>query len=118
MTIDQLYEDALALIKLLLARFGKEKLLLLGHSWGGLLATRLAERHPELLHGVILMNSTMDNRRGEDLSYRWVLEQARDAHDEKAVRSLERLGGSDTYSNKGKFVERLMVFRYGGVVHS
>jgi pimeloyl-ACP methyl ester carboxylesterase len=118
MTIEQLYEDALALMKLLLARFGKEKLLLLGHSWGGLLATRLAERHPELLHGVILMNSTMDNRRGEDLSYRWALEQARDAHDEKAVRTLERLGGSDTYSDEGKFVERLMVFRYGGVVHS
>ncbi|HWD43846.1 MAG TPA: alpha/beta hydrolase [Actinomycetota bacterium] len=118
MTIDQLYQDALALIKLLLARFGKEKLLLLGHSWGGLLATRLAERHPGLLHGVILMNSTMDNRRGEDLSYRWTLEQARGAHDEKAVRTLERLGGPDTYSNKGKFVERMMVFRYGGVVHS
>jgi pimeloyl-ACP methyl ester carboxylesterase len=88
MTIEQLYEDTLALIELLLARFEKEKLLLLGHSWGGLLATKVAARHPDLLHGVILMNSTIDNRRGEDLSYRWALERARAAHDDKAVRTL------------------------------
>jgi pimeloyl-ACP methyl ester carboxylesterase len=118
MTIEQLYEDTLALIELLLARFEKEKLLLLGHSWGGLLATKVAARHPDLLHGVILMNSTIDNRRGEDLSYRWALERARAAHDDKAVRTLERLGGSDTYSQEGKFVERKVVFRYGGLVHS
>jgi pimeloyl-ACP methyl ester carboxylesterase len=118
MTVEQFYEDTVDLIKLLLAEFEKEKLLLLGHSWGGLLATRVAARHPELLHGVILMNSTIDNRRGEDLSYRWALKQARDAHDDKAVTALDRLGGSDTYGKDGKFIERKIVFRYGGLVHS
>lgn len=118
MTIEQLYEDTVDLIKLLLAEFEKEKLLLLGHSWGGLLATRVAARHPELLHGVILMNSTIDNRRGEDLSYRWALKRARDAHDDKAVTMLDRLGGADTYRKDGKFIERKIVFRYGGLVHS
>jgi pimeloyl-ACP methyl ester carboxylesterase len=118
MTIEQFYEDALALIKILLARFGKEKLLLLGHSWGGLLATRLAERHPELLHAVILMNSTIDNARGEDLSYSWALERAREKHDDKAIGTLERLGASDTYAGEGRFIERNIVFRYGGLIHS
>jgi pimeloyl-ACP methyl ester carboxylesterase len=118
MTIEQLYEDTVDLIEVLLARFEKEKLLLLGHSWGGVLATRVAARHPELLHGVILMNSAIDNRRAENLSYEWALAQARDAHDEKTTRALERLGGSDTLSQEGKFLERKAVFRYGGLVHS
>ena len=118
MTIEQLYRDTLALIEYLLGRFGKEKLVLLGHSWGGVLATKVAAEHPELLHGLILMNSTIDNRRGEDLSYEWVLERARDAHDDRAVRTLQRLGGSDTYSEEGKFVERMMLFRYRGLIHS
>lgn len=118
MTIEQLYEDALALIELLLARFGKEKVLLLGHSWGGVLATKLAARHPELLNAVILMNPTIDNRRGEEISYRWVLERARAERSDKAVEVLEKLGGSDTYGKQGKFVERMMVFRHGGLVHS
>ena len=118
MTIEQFYDDALALIELLLRRFDRQKLLLLGHSWGGLLATMLADRRPELLHGVILMNPTIDSRRGEDLSYRWALERAREAGDDKSVRKLEQLGGSDTYAEDGKFVERNVVFRYGGLVHS
>jgi pimeloyl-ACP methyl ester carboxylesterase len=118
MTIEQLYEDTVDLIKLLLARFEKEKLLLLGHSWGGLLATKVAARYPELLHAVILMNPTIDNRRGEDISYRWVLERARTANDDKAVRVLEKLGSSDTYGKEGRFIERKMVLRYGGLAHS
>lgn len=118
MTIEQFYEDTVSLIEHLLARFGREKLLLLGHSWGGLLATRVAARRPELLHGVILMNPAIDNRRGEDLSYRWALEQARDRSDDKMVRTLEQLGGSDTLSQEGKFLERQAVFRYGGLVSS
>jgi len=118
MTIEQLYEDTVALIEQLLERFGKDRLLLLGHSWGGLLATRVAARRPDLLHAVILMNSTIDNRRGEELSYKWALERARDAHDDKAIAKLESLGSSDTYSQEGKFVERMVVFRYGGLVHS
>jgi pimeloyl-ACP methyl ester carboxylesterase len=118
MTIEQLYEDTIDLIELLLARFGKEKLLLLGHSWGGVLATKVAERHPELLHGVILMNPTIDNRRGEELSYKWALERARHSHDDKTVKTLERLGGSDTLDKEGKFLERKAVFRYAGLVRS
>lgn len=118
MTIEQLYEDTLALIEHLLARFGRDRLLLLGHSWGGLLATRVAQSHPELLHGVILMNSTIDNQRGEDLSYSWVLDRAREAGDAKTVRILERLGGSDTYGQDGKFIERQALLRHGGLIAS
>ena len=118
MTIEQFYEDTLTLIELLLRRFDRQKLLLLGHSWGGLLATMIAERHPELLHGVILMNPTIATRRGEDLSYRWALERARETGDDDSVRKLEQLGSSDTYDEAGKFVERTVVFRHGGLVHS
>ncbi|HSK90816.1 MAG TPA: hypothetical protein VK875_05855 [Euzebyales bacterium] len=63
-------------------------------------------------------NSTIDNRRGEDLSYAWVLERARAAGDDKAVNTLEQLGGSDTYSKAGKFAERQVLFRYGGLMRS
>ena len=118
MTIQRFYEDTVALIQHLLVRFGKERLLLLGHSWGGLLATRVAARRPDLLHGVILMDPTIDNERAEALSYEWALQRAREAHDAKIVRKLERLGGSDTLRQEGRFLERRAVFRYGGLVHS
>lgn len=118
MTAEHLYEDTVALIDILLERFGQQKVFVLGHSWGGLLATRLAQRRPDLLHGVILMNPSIDNRRGEDLSYAWALEQARAARDDKAVKTLEQLRGSDTYTKSGKFAERQVLFRYGGVTRT
>lgn len=117
MTIDQFVRDTIALIELLLARFGQQKLFLLGHSWGSVLAMKVAAARPELLHAVIGMAQVVD-RRGEDLSYRYVLERARAEHNRKAIRILEQLGGSDTYGKTGKFIQRRWLFHYGGLVHS
>jgi pimeloyl-ACP methyl ester carboxylesterase len=118
MTIQQFVEDSIALIELLRARFGQQKVLLLGHSWGSVLAMKVAAARPDLLFAVIGMGQVVDTRRGEDLSYRYVLEREHANHNRKAIRILEQLGGSDTYGKDGKFVQRWWLFRYGGVVHA
>lgn len=118
MTIDQFVNDAIALIELLLRRFGRKRLLLIGHSWGSLVAMKVAASRPDLLHAVIGMGQEVDNRRGEEISYGYALERARALRDRKAIRKLEQLGGSDTYTKTGKFVERMMLFRLGGLMHT
>jgi len=47
---DQVADDAIELIEHLLARFGQEKLVLVGQSWGSLLGLIVAKRRPDLLH--------------------------------------------------------------------
>jgi hypothetical protein len=79
---------------------------------------KVAAARPDLLHAVIGMSQAVDNRRGGDLSYRYVLERARAEHNRKAIRILEQLGGSDTYDKDGRFVQRRWLLRYGGLVHS
>jgi pimeloyl-ACP methyl ester carboxylesterase len=118
MTIEQFVKDTIALIELLLSRFGQQKVLLLGHSWGSVLAMKVAAARPDLLYAVIGMGQVVDNKRGEDLSYRYVLERAHAEHNRKAIRILEQLGGSDTYGKDGKFIQRWWLFRYGGLVHA
>ena len=76
MTIDQFVKDTIALIELLRSRFGQQKILLLGHSWGSILAMKVAAARPDLLYAVIGMGQVVDMKRGEDLSYRYVLERA------------------------------------------
>ena len=117
MTIDQFVQDTVTLIELLCARFGQQKVLLLGHSWGSVLSMKVAAARPDLLYAVIGMGQVVDNKRGEDLSYRYVLERAHAEHNRKAIRILERLGSSDTYSKEGKYVQRRLLARYGGVIH-
>jgi pimeloyl-ACP methyl ester carboxylesterase len=117
MTIDQFVQDTIALIELLCARFGQQKVLLLGHSWGSVLAMKVAAARPDLLYAVIGMGQVVDMQRGEDLSYRYVLERAHAGHNRKVIRSLEHLGGADTYSKDSTFVQRRWLVHYGGMVH-
>src|SRR5207245_10849598 len=97
MTIDQFVQDTIALIELLRSSFGQQKVLLLGHSWGSVLAMKVAAVRPDLLFAVIGMGQVVDMKQGEDLSYRYVLERAHVEHNHKAIRILEKLGGADTY---------------------
>ena len=118
MTIDQFVKDTIALIELLCARFGQQKVLLLGHSWGSVLAMKVAAARPDLLYAVIGMGQVVDMKRGEDLSYRYALERAHAEHNRKAIRSLEQLGGADTYRKDSTFVQRRWLVRYGGMMHA
>jgi len=118
MTIDQFVMDTIALIELLRVRFGQQKVLLLGHSWGSVLAMKVAAARPDLLHAVIGMGQVVDMQRGEDLSYRYVLERAYAEHNHKAIHTLSQLGGSDTYRKDSKFVQRRWLVRYGGMMHA
>ena len=118
MTIDQFVQDTIALIELLCARFGQQKVLLLGHSWGSVLAMKVAAARPDLLYAVIGMGQVVDMQRGEDLSYRYALERAHAEHNFKAILSLEQLGGADTYRNDSNFVQRRWLVHYGGMIHA
>jgi pimeloyl-ACP methyl ester carboxylesterase len=118
MTIDQFVQDTIALIELLRARFGQRKVLLLGHSWGSVLSMKVAVARPDLLYAVIGMGQVVNNRFGEEISYRYVLERARAEHNGKAIRILEHLGGSDTFRKDTTFVQRRWLVHYGGVMHA
>jgi pimeloyl-ACP methyl ester carboxylesterase len=64
------------------------------------------------------MGQVVDMKRGEDLSYRYVLERAHAGHNRKAIRILEQLGGADTYRKDSTFVQRRWLVRYGGMMHT
>jgi pimeloyl-ACP methyl ester carboxylesterase len=117
MTIDQFVKDTIALIELLCARFGQQKILLFGHSWGSILAMKVAAARPDLLHAVIGMGQFVDGKRGEDLSYQYVLERAHAEHNRKAIRSLEQIG-APPYRKDDLFVQRKWLVHFGGFLHA
>ena len=52
-TIDQMDADTVEVIQQLRTRYHKEKIFLLGHSWGSALGLRIAQEHPEWLYAYI-----------------------------------------------------------------
>jgi pimeloyl-ACP methyl ester carboxylesterase len=116
MTIEQFIEDTRAVSELLLEWFGQAKLFLVGHSWGTALGTLTAARYPHLFHAYIGMGQVASMADNEAVSYRFVLETAKQRGVAKAVRELERIG-PPPYSLKALGIERKWLGRFGGVTH-
>ncbi|QDE67052.1 MULTISPECIES: alpha/beta fold hydrolase [Myxococcus] len=91
LTVEQVHADAEELVKWARQTFGKEKIFVLGHSWGSLLGLTLAERHPEWLHAYIGAAQGIDARESERRGWAWTMEQARATKNEEAIRDLESI---------------------------
>jgi pimeloyl-ACP methyl ester carboxylesterase len=118
LTIEQYLADTHELINYLRKRFGKEKVFLLGHSWGTYLGIMTAHRHPELLHAYIGMGQVINMPRGETISYNYTLEQARAADNQKAVRDLKSTGPPPYDNYQELLTERNWLTSYQGMIHN
>jgi len=119
MNLEQMISDTRELSEYLLSRFNREKLFLMGHSWGSLLGILTANQNPELYHAYFGIGQVCDQFKGEEISYIWALDQAIERNDTKAIKTLEKLKFPDTTANVDQWLEYLMmqrrfVNRYGG----
>lgn len=89
MTVDRMVGDAEELVARLRKRFVKDKIVLLGHSWGTMLGARLAQRHPDWFFAYVGVSQVVDLRENEKRGYAAVLKWARSAGNTEAVRELE-----------------------------
>ncbi|UVO50867.1 alpha/beta hydrolase [Sphingomonas sp. SUN019] len=91
MTLERYRDDAIELIDVLRARYGKRKVLLLGHSWGSAVGLAVAAKRPDLLHAYIGMGQVIDFRENERVGFAWTLQQARARQDAEAIAALQVL---------------------------
>ena len=89
MTIEGMADDAAQVVQYLRRHYGKQKIFLLGHSWGTVLGTMLAQRHPEWFHAYIGVGQVVNVRRNEALGYDFALQQARAHGNAEAIKALE-----------------------------
>ncbi len=89
--LEQFLADTLQLVNVLRARFGTEKIFLVGHSWGSVLGVLTIQRHPELFHAYVGMGQIVDMARNEEISYRFVEERAHRENNEEAIAALSTI---------------------------
>jgi pimeloyl-ACP methyl ester carboxylesterase len=90
MTVDQFVADTLAMTNYLRARFGKEKIYIMGHSWGSFIGIQAAAQAPQLYDAYIGMAQMSYQLESERLAYKFMLERFKQKGDTKMVRGLER----------------------------
>ena len=113
MTLDQFVADLDDLVDIVRRRFGKEKVAILGHSWGSALGAIYAARFPAKVSVYVGAAQIGDSAAGESLSYDYGLAEAERRHDDKALQKLRAIG-PPPYPAKSLFVERTVVSQIDG----
>jgi pimeloyl-ACP methyl ester carboxylesterase len=121
MALEQLIRDGHELTSYLQQRFGQEKIYLVGHSFGTLLGSRLAQRFPQDYYDYIGIGQVANTAESEIISYQWALATAQERGNVKAVKELEGLGepvdGRYKIGKAGTHKERKWVREFGGAIH-
>ena len=100
-------------------KFGQERIVLAGHSWGSAIGALTVARYPELYHCYVGIGQVANMEEGELASYQWTLDQARKRNARRAVRALEKMGPPPYQGDwrASTISERSYVARFGGEVH-
>ncbi|QUD89562.1 alpha/beta fold hydrolase [Phenylobacterium montanum] len=91
LTVDLMLSDAKAVVAYLRQTYGREKIFVLGHSWGSLLGLMLAHAIPDQLYAYIGVGQAVSGRLNEEVGYRETLEAARRKGDQAAIKALEAI---------------------------
>jgi pimeloyl-ACP methyl ester carboxylesterase len=91
LTQERVVADAIELSERLAARFGGAPIFLLGHSWGSVVGALAAQRRPDLFRAYVGLGQVVSGHRNEELSYRFVVEEAQRRGDAEALAELERV---------------------------
>ncbi|RUL55625.1 alpha/beta fold hydrolase [Lysinibacillus antri] len=91
MNMNQLLNDAHELVRYLLKRYNKNKIFLMGHSFGAALGLLFAHKYPELLYAYVGINQPI-HRTEEKRSYQYALEAAEKKKNSKAIKELKSIG--------------------------
>ncbi|MBD3242132.1 MAG: alpha/beta fold hydrolase [Chitinivibrionales bacterium] len=92
LTIGLYVQDLVAVARHLVETYSQEKVVVVGHSWGSIIAPLAVRQHPELFSAYIGTGQVVNVAQGEQLSYAFALRQARKTGNTHAVRQLTRLG--------------------------
>jgi pimeloyl-ACP methyl ester carboxylesterase len=92
LTLDEMTKDGIALAEHLRRRLGKDRIILVGGSWGSVLAVRMALARPDLFHAYIGAGQMVNYKENLAASYDRLLVLARAARDEATLARMEALG--------------------------
>ncbi len=91
-SLDTYVEDGLALTKYLRNNFQRDKIYLMGESWGSILGIFLAKEMPESYYAFIGTGQMVDFAETEQRCYALALERAKEKNDLDKVNDLNKMG--------------------------
>src|SRR3984893_952822 len=100
-TVDRMVHDGIELAEYLRKHLGKEKIIIVGHSFGSILGTRMARARPELFYAYVGTGQVADATKNNSANYEALLKKAKATADQRAIDELSRVGPPPWNSGEG-----------------
>ncbi|MCD7898740.1 MAG: alpha/beta hydrolase [Bacteroides sp.] len=121
MTVPQMIEDTHQVTQYLRSRFGKDKIYLMGQSWGTYLGVKTIEKYPDNYLAYIGIGQLSNQKESERLAYYYMLQHAIEIGDKKVIEKLKKVDPEATSFPDNEYLVRIrtaIVNKYGiGMLH-
>lgn len=91
LSIGQFIRDAEDVVRYLLKTYKKQKLFLLGHSWGSVIGMHLVKHIPELIFAYIGVGQVVNWMDNEKVFFNHLLQRAKEEDDQSLVKHLDKI---------------------------
>ncbi len=122
MTLERMVADTEEMAAWLRREFGKDRIFVLGHSWGSYLGLQLAKTRPDWLHAYIGVGQLTDAPESERRGWAFAFEQAARDGNTEAMAELRSVApyaeGTQAVALADLMVQRRWLNHYGGMVHN
>ena len=111
-------DDLIEVAEHLRARYGKQKLVLMAHSWGTVISLAASLKRPDLFHAYVGIGQVISVRENERIGFEYALEQARIHDDQDALKELQAIApypGDQPITRERIVAARKWPQHYGGL---
>lgn len=120
-TPERMIADTEEMVGWLRKEFGKEKIFVLGHSWGSYLGLEVARRHPDWLYAYIGIGQMTNMPESERQGWQFAMDEARKAENTEAIKELESIApyakGTKPVPLASLMIQRKWLNQFGGMVY-
>ena len=91
-TADQIARDGLVVVEHLKKKFKREKIILVGHSWGSIIGAKMASARPESFTAYVSVGTVADMQAGDEAKFEFLKSSVERAGDDQDRVHLANLG--------------------------
>jgi pimeloyl-ACP methyl ester carboxylesterase len=90
LTVENIILDTIEVTNYLCERFNREKIYLMGHSWGSFIGLKVVEKNPELFYAYIGVAQIAYQLQSEKAAYEYMLERYKNSNNIRMVKKMEK----------------------------
>ncbi len=105
LTVDRMAQDGIELTEYLRKHLGKDKIILVAHSFGSIVGLEMVRRRPDLFFAYVGTGQVADETRNYAVAYDALLKKARAVANQRAIDELTKIGPPPYSSGQGYRVQ-------------